>query len=145
MPRALFAVLPPAAALPHLIRDLQKLGITGHSISTLRPEKAPGDFGVEKAPMPAREMHATGHLRWALQGASSSGATRRLARALAGMGMPEPAARHYQELVRRGNTLLCVFCENNSHAAAAKSLLQRSGARELASTGPAEHSETHRH
>jgi hypothetical protein len=133
MSRALFCVLPRADALVKIGRDLHGAGITSHSISTLRFDP-PGETGHAAPP----GIQATGQLKWAIQGSTSTGATRRIARALMGMGMPEVAARHYQELVRTGNTLLCVFCETLSQAKEAIAVLRRAGVRELASTGARE-------
>jgi hypothetical protein len=111
--------------------ELRRIGITTHNLSTVRFEEParPPSQGH------SREIHATGQLRWAILGASSTGATRRIARALAGMGMPDAVARQYQELVRAGNTLLCVFCETAAEAKQATHVLQRSGVTDFAATG----------
>jgi hypothetical protein len=134
MSRALFCVLPQPGALPKLTGELHRIGITNHNLSTVRFD------GPAQEPQPSespggRQIHATGQLRWAILGASSTGATRRIARALAGMGMSESVARHYQELVRAGSTLLCVFCETASEARQAVMILRQSGVKELAATG----------
>ena len=140
MSRALFAVMPPSAGIPTLIHALHRLGITNHNISTLCFKASRGNAELKEPQQPV-DIHATGQLRWALQGASSTGVTRRIARALAGMGMPESAARHYQELVRAGSTLLCVFCDDAAQGKQAATVLRRFGVKELASTGAPDQSE----
>lgn len=150
MSRALFSVLPQNDGLQKLLQELLRIGVTAHNVSTLRIES---HTHAPPGPRPAHhsttisaplgnarsgatgEIPATGQLRWALQGACSTGATRRVARALAGMGLPELSARRYQDLVQMGNTLLCVFCETSSQAKQAVTVLHRCGAREVASTG----------
>lgn len=143
MSRALFCVLPQPAALPMVTGELHRIGITTHNLSTVRfeaPQQHPQSRELSRAPaVRERQIQATGQLRWAILGASSTGATRRIARALAGMGMPEAVARHYQDLVRAGSTLLCVFCETASEAKQAVTVLRRSGVKELAATGAPEH------
>jgi hypothetical protein len=111
--------------------ELRRIGITTHNLSTVRFE-APVRRSAQGH---SREIHATGQLHWAILGASSTGATRRIARALAGMGMPDAVARQYQDLVRAGNTLLCVFCETAAEAKQATHVLQRSGVTDFATTG----------
>jgi hypothetical protein len=135
MSRALFCVLPRPAALSRLMGELQRIGITTHNLSTVRFETP----APTREPGSGRQIQATGQLRWAILGASSTGATRRIARALAGMGMPEAVARQYQDLVRAGSTLLCVFCETAAEAKQAVTVLRRSGVKELAATGAPEH------
>jgi hypothetical protein len=121
MARALFCLLADAA-LPEIIRELQTCGVRPENISTLTFP-------------PRGEYRATGQLKWAMQGFSGPAAARRVGRVLAGMGMPESAARHYQELIRGGETLMCVFCEEPAESKQAQSVLQNCGARELAATG----------
>ena len=135
MSRALFCVLPRPHPLRKIGRQLKDAGISSTSISTLSFDSASAP--VEPGQPQLREIRATGQLKWAIQGASSTGATRRVARALAGMGMPESSARHYQELVRMGNTLLCVFCETIAEAQKAVTILRGAGVQELATTGAA--------
>ena len=151
MSRALFSVVPQPAALPKVMQELARIGVTSHNVSTLRFEtdtvhdghrpkgRVTSHQSITANPTEgARTIHATGQLRWALLGASATGATRRVARALTGMGMPEGAARRYQDFVRMGDTLLCVFCETAAQAKRAFSILQRSGVKELATTGAPE-------
>ena len=141
MSRALFCVLPQPAALPRVTGELHRIGITTHNVSTVRFESPPQHSHAGEQTREAareRQIQATGQLKWAILGASSTGATRRIARALAGMGMPESVARHYQDLVRAGSTLLCVFCETASEAKQAVTVLRRSGVKELAATGATE-------
>ena len=137
MSRALFCVLPQPAALPKVTGELHRIGITTHNVSTVRFE-SPSHHTQTREIASGRQIQATGQLKWAILGASSTGATRRIARALAGMGMPEAVARHYQELVRAGSTLLCVFCETASEAKQAVTVLRRSGVKDLAATGAPE-------
>lgn len=133
MSQALFCVLPRTDALGKIGRELKRAGIDSHSISTLSfGSDTPAGASNQTA---QRGIDATGQLKWAIQGATSTGTTRRIARASAGMGMSEASARHYQELVRTGNTLLCVFCDTLSQAKHAIPVLKRAGALELASTG----------
>lgn len=132
MARALFCTVPHAASISGILLHLKRHGFRADHVSTLTLS-AP-DQG--RAPYSAIEgIHSTGQLKWAMQGMSRTTATRRIARVLEGMGMPSNAARHYQDLVRRGDTLICVFCEDFTQARDAKLVLQQSGARELASTG----------
>jgi hypothetical protein len=73
----------------------------------------------------------------ALAGAGVGGATGGLIGALAGLGMPEYEAKRYEGLIKDGGILLSVHADNSEWAKKAKEILERTGARDISSTGEA--------
>lgn len=57
--------------------------------------------------------------------------------ALTGYGIPEYEARRYRGRVRRGGVLLSVHCDSKDWEKAAKQILKRNGAQDVASTAEA--------
>jgi len=78
---------------------------------------------------------AAGPLVAALAGAGGAGVVGGIVGALVGMGMPEYEAKRYEGLIRNGGILLSVHCDNSDWVKRAKSILERSGARDIASAG----------
>jgi hypothetical protein len=58
-----------------------------------------------------------------------------LAGALVGLGIPEYEAKRYEGRIHRGGILLSVHCDDELWAKQARTLLQQSGAEDVASTG----------
>ena len=142
MARALFGTLPDLSAAKVLCNSLADIGEA--MISFLALDRRPA-FQHERAHKckPAGsslvKIFATGQLKWALQGASvSSTSVSAISRALRGLGMPNFEARQYELLVRSGRVLICVSCEDAIQFKRAKTLLQRNGVEELASSGEPE-------
>jgi hypothetical protein len=80
---------------------------------------------------------AAGPIVAALAGAGAGGAVGGLAGALVGMGIPEYEAKRYEGMVKNGGILLSVHSDNSEWARKAKAILERSGAKDVASTGEA--------
>jgi hypothetical protein len=57
--------------------------------------------------------------------------------ALIGLGIPEYEARRYEGRIRRGGILLSVHCDDSEWSRQARSILRRTGAEDVASTGEA--------
>lgn len=73
----------------------------------------------------------------AIAGVGVSGAVGGIAGALIGLGIPEYEAKRYEGRIKDGGILLSVHCDNSIWTAKAKQLLERSGARDVASSGEA--------
>ena len=80
---------------------------------------------------------AAGPIMGALAGAGAGGATGGLIGALAGAGIPEYEAKRYEGLVKNGGILISVHCDNSDWTSKAKSILERTGADDVSSTGEA--------
>ena len=80
---------------------------------------------------------AAGPIVAALAGAGAGGAIGGIAGALVGMGIPEYEAQRYEGIVKGGGILLSVHCDNSEWTKRAKDLLERTGARDVASKGEA--------
>lgn len=80
---------------------------------------------------------AAGPIMAALAGAGVGGATGGLIGALAGLGMPEYEAKRYEGLIKDGAILLSVHADNSEWVKKAKDILERTGARDISSTGEA--------
>jgi len=147
MARAIFCILPEATSLQSLLESLLQHGIAEENISYLSYQSAPRQkihsAGARVESMSPPEMGkvlATGHLKWALDGSMSAGRAPAVGRALRGMGMPDFEARHYEGLIRKGKVLVSIYCQQNMQFKLAKTLLQKMGAEEIASSGEPEHS-----
>lgn len=57
--------------------------------------------------------------------------------ALIGVGIPEYEAKRYEGRIKRGGILMSIHCDDNDWAARAKSILQRTGAEDIAAAGEA--------
>lgn len=80
---------------------------------------------------------AAGPIMAALAGAGVGGAVGGLTGALVGMGIPEFEAKRYEGMIKDGGILLSVHSDNSDWTTKAKELLERTGARDIASTGEA--------
>jgi hypothetical protein len=80
---------------------------------------------------------AAGPIMAALAGAGVGGATGGLIGALAGLGMPEYEAKRYEGLIKEGGILLSVHADNSDWTKKAKNILERTGAKDVSSTGEA--------
>ena len=80
---------------------------------------------------------AAGPIMAALAGAGAGGAVGGLVGALVGWGIPEYEAKRYEGMIREGGILLSVHCDNSEWLKRAKSILERTGAHDVASAGEA--------
>ncbi len=80
---------------------------------------------------------AAGPLMAALSAAAVGAGVGGIAGALVGMGIPEIEAKAYEGKVRGGNVLVAVHVESREAEAAAKDILQRTGAHDIDRTGEA--------
>lgn len=80
---------------------------------------------------------AAGPIMAALAGAGVGGATGGLIGILAGLGLPEYEAKRYEGMVKEGGILLSVHSDNSDWTKKAKDILERTGARDISSTGEA--------
>jgi hypothetical protein len=51
------------------------------------------------------------------------------------MGIPEYEAKRYEGLIKKGQILLSVHCDNSDWVKRAKDVLKRTGAEDISSTG----------
>jgi hypothetical protein len=80
---------------------------------------------------------AAGPLMGALAGAGVGGAVGGIAGALIGLGIPEHEAKRYEIRVKEGGVLLSVHSDDPEWAKRAGEILERTGARDISSTGEA--------
>ena len=80
---------------------------------------------------------AAGPIMAALAGAGVGGAVGGLTGALVGMGIPEYEAKRYEGRVKDGGILLSVHSDNSEETKRAKDILERTGAKDIYSTGEA--------
>ncbi len=80
---------------------------------------------------------AAGPIVAALAGAGAGGTVGGLIGALIGAGIPEFEAKRYEGMIKEGGVLLSVHCDNSDWVKNAKSLLERTGARDISSSGEA--------
>jgi Protein of unknown function (DUF3341) len=80
---------------------------------------------------------AAGPIVAALAGAGAGGAVGGLTGALIGMGIPEYEAKRYEGRVKDGGILLSVHSDNSEETKRAKEILERTGAKDVSSTGEA--------
>ena len=80
---------------------------------------------------------AAGPIMAALAGAGVGGAVGGLTGALIGMGLPEYEAKRYEGRVKDGGILLSVHSDSSEEAKRAKEILERTGARDVSSSGEA--------
>jgi hypothetical protein len=78
---------------------------------------------------------AAGPIVGTLAGLGAGGAVGSLVGALVGMGIPEYEAKRYEGRVKDGGILLSVHCDTSEEIKAAKDLLERTGAQDIASAG----------
>ena len=82
-------------------------------------------------------MHAAGPILGMLGGLGAGVTLGGLTGALVGSGIPEYEAKRYEGRVRKGGILLSVHCDNARWAKTARSILKRTGAGDIATTGEA--------
>jgi hypothetical protein len=80
---------------------------------------------------------AAGPIVAALAGAGVGGAVGGITGALIGMGIPEYEAKRYEGLVKEGGILLSVHSDDSEWTKRAKEILERTGAKDISSTGEA--------
>jgi hypothetical protein len=80
---------------------------------------------------------AAGPIVAALAGVGVGGAVGGIAGALIGMGIPEYEAKRYEGRVKEGGILLSVHCDSSEWTSKAKTILERTGAQDVASAGEA--------
>lgn len=80
---------------------------------------------------------AAGPIMGALAGIGTGGVVGGLIGALVGMGIPEYEAKRYEGMVKEGKILLSVHCDNSDWVKRAKEVLERTGAKDVASAGEA--------
>lgn len=80
---------------------------------------------------------AAGPIVAALAGAGAVGAFGGLTGALVGAGIPEYEAKRYEGRIKDGGILLSVHCDNSDWTKKAKTILERTGAEHVSSTGEA--------
>jgi hypothetical protein len=82
-------------------------------------------------------MHAAGPVLGMLGGMGVGVTLGGVAGAIAGAGVPEYEAKRYEGRVRKGGILLSIHCDNPTWAKTARSILKRTGANDIATTGEA--------
>jgi len=82
-------------------------------------------------------MHAAGPILGMLGGMGVGVTFGGLAGALVGSGVPEYEAKRYEGRVRKGGILLSVHCDNPEWTKTARSILKRTGASDISTTGEA--------
>jgi hypothetical protein len=80
---------------------------------------------------------AAGPIVGALTGIGSGAVLGGIIGALAGLGMPEYEAKRYEGRIRKGGILLSVHCDDSDWVKRAKSILEGTGADDIAASGEA--------
>ena len=80
---------------------------------------------------------AAGPIMAALAGVGVGGAVGGIAGGLIGMGIPEYEAKRFEGRINKGGILLSVHCDNSEWTTKAKTVLEKSGAEDISSTGEA--------
>ena len=80
---------------------------------------------------------AAGPIMALLAGAGVGGAVGGISGALIGMGIPEFEAKRYEGMIKEGGILLSVHADDAEWTKRAKVILERTGAKDIASTGEA--------
>ena len=78
---------------------------------------------------------AAGPIMAALSGAAAGAAVGGVAGALIGMGIPEIEAKQYEGKLKEGNILLSIHVEDSEERSRAKQILERNGAKDIATAG----------
>lgn len=78
---------------------------------------------------------AAGPIVAALAGAGAVGVLGGIAGALVGLGMPEYEAKRYEGIVKEGGILMSVHTDDSEWTRRAKEILERTGAKDIASAG----------
>jgi len=80
---------------------------------------------------------AAGPIMGLLAGAGAGGAVGGIAGALIGLGIPEYEAKRYEGRVKSGGILVSVHCDSSEWVKRAKTVLDQTGAEEIATAGEA--------
>ncbi|SRR5579871_1635864 len=80
---------------------------------------------------------AAGPIMGMLAGAGALGAVGGVTGALIGMGMPEYEAKRYEGLLKSGGILISVHCDDSDWVKRAKTVLEKTGAEDIGSSGEA--------
>lgn len=80
---------------------------------------------------------AAGPIMGLLGGLGAGGVVGGIAGALIGMGIPEYEAKRYEGRVKDGGILFSAHCDNDEWVERAKEIMERTGARDIASAGEA--------
>jgi hypothetical protein len=80
---------------------------------------------------------AAGPIMAGLAGLGVGGAVGGVTGALVGMGIPEFEAKRYEGRLQKGGILLSVHCSSSDEVKRAKEIVERSGAKDVSSTGEA--------
>jgi hypothetical protein len=78
---------------------------------------------------------AAGPIVAMLAGAGAGGAVGTLVGAMVGMDIPEYEAKRYEGFVKDGGVLLSVHCDTSEEIKLAKTMLEQTGAKDVASSG----------
>jgi hypothetical protein len=78
---------------------------------------------------------AAGPIMGMLAGAGAVGAVGGIAGSLIGMGIPEYEAKRYEGRVKSGGILISVHCDSSEWTKRAKTILEQTGAEDVASAG----------
>ncbi len=78
---------------------------------------------------------AAGPILGLLGGMGAGAVVGGIAGALIGMGIPEYEAKRYEGRIRKGGILLSVHCDNSDWVKRAKTILEQTGAEDIASAG----------
>jgi hypothetical protein len=82
-------------------------------------------------------MHAAGPVLGMLGGMGAGVTLGGLTGAVIGFGVPEYEAKRYEGRVRKGGILLSVHCDNSEWTNTARTILKRTGARDISTAGEA--------
>jgi hypothetical protein len=80
---------------------------------------------------------AAGPIMALLAGVGAVGAAGGIVGTLVGLGIPEYEAKRFEGRVKAGGTLLSVHCDSSDWVKRAKSILEKTGAEDVASSGEA--------
>lgn len=80
---------------------------------------------------------AAGPIMAALSGAAVGATVGGITGALVGMGIPEYEAKQYEGKIREGNILISVHSDNSTETDRAKTIFQKAGAHDIATSGEA--------
>jgi len=80
---------------------------------------------------------AAGPIMALLAGAGAGAVTGGIVGALVGLGLPEYEAKRFEGRIKEGGILLSVHCDNSDWVKRAKTIMEQTGAKEVASSGEA--------
>ena len=120
---AVFGIYRDTTTLARGLEQLRSAGFRSTDISVLMPEnKSNKEFAHKKA----LDVDAE---RWKH---NALGAVGGIAGSLIGMGVPEYEAKRYEGRVKSGGILLSVHCDESDWGKRAKTILEQSGAEDVA-------------